>query len=392
MKNEIIYDKMGRPDIMVTFTPEELGLPAELKGRAVAEYCISKYQNTLIDGVPYSLPYQKPAVNIDHDEAVRLCESKGEGWHLMTNDEWAAIALKAWTEDTIPTGNTAAGKSHSHPEQTGIEFNDSGKTLTGSGPVQWNHDRTAAGIADMVGNIWEHVGGLRFMNGQAQIIPDHGAAAGADQSASSKEWTPILAMDGSPIYYNPIDGDIILQPHKANEQNFDGVRFTDLLNECDLPDQLIELGLYPPESMDAGDYFWIDNSGERIAYRGGSWYSGGDAGLFYLYAHHGRSFSYTLIGFRSAFVRYSENLESENLDKESEDKPAEPDSINHPSHYTSGSMESIDLMIAKYGAEAVINFCLCNVDKYTYRYKNKGGTEDLKKARWYLNKAIELEQ
>lgn len=177
MRNEVIYDKNGRPDIMVVFTPSELGLPDTLRGRKVKEYAISKYQNTLIDGVPYSLPFMKPAVNISHDEAIRLCESKGEGWHLITNDEWVALGFWSWDNDTMPTGNTASGKSHSHPEQTGTTYEGGcGKTLTGSGPVQWNHDGTAYGVADMCGNIWEHVGGVRFMNGMPQVIPNNGAA------------------------------------------------------------------------------------------------------------------------------------------------------------------------------------------------------------------------
>ena len=182
MRNEVIYDKNGRPDIMVVFTPSELGLPDTLRGRKVKEYAISKYQNTLIDGVPYSLPFMKPAVNISHDEAIRLCESKGEGWHLITNDEWVALGFWSWDNDTMPTGNTASGKSHSHPEQTGTTYEGGcGKTLTGSGTVQWNHDGTAYGVADMCGNIWEHVGGVRFMNGMPQVIPNNGAAYGSVQ-------------------------------------------------------------------------------------------------------------------------------------------------------------------------------------------------------------------
>ena len=80
MRNEVIFDKSGIPDIMVAFTPDELGLPAELRGRKVSEYLISKYPNTLINGVPHSLPFQKPAVDINHDKAIELCEAKGPGW------------------------------------------------------------------------------------------------------------------------------------------------------------------------------------------------------------------------------------------------------------------------------------------------------------------------
>jgi hypothetical protein len=28
-------------------------------------------------------------------------------------------------------------------------------TLAGSGPLSWRHDNTLAGIADLVGNVWE---------------------------------------------------------------------------------------------------------------------------------------------------------------------------------------------------------------------------------------------
>ncbi len=308
MKNEVIFDHRGIPDIMVSFTPDELGLPAELRGRKVEAYLIGKYPATLIDGVPYSLPYQQPAVNIKHDEAIRLCEAKGPGWHLITNDEWAALAHQSREKGTLPRGNTNSGKSHSHPEETGTTYPDSyGKTLTGSGPVTWNHDGTAEGVADMCGNVWEHVGGIRFVDGQVQVIPDNGAAAGADQSPDSKEWTAIYTPDGDPVYYNVKDGEIVLQPTAPEGKDYDGVPFCDLHERADMdvPDKLIELGLYPAPGYESEEYFWLDTDGERCVYRGGDWAHGSYAGVFSLGGHNSRSASNTRLGFRSALVRYS---------------------------------------------------------------------------------------
>lgn len=69
------------------------------------------------------------------------------------------------------------------------------------------------------------------------------------------------------------------------------------------------------------------------------------------------------------------------------------DNVNHPSHYTQGGVECIDAITAatvnKTGIEAV---CVANVIKYLWRYELKNGIEDVKKARWYLDRLItELE-
>lgn len=308
MRNEVIFDDRGRPDILVVFTPDELKLPDTLKGRKVKEYAISKYPNTMIDGRPYSLPFMPPAVNINHDEAIRLCEAKGPGWHLITNDEWAALARQSWENDTVPTGNTNGGESHSHPEEKVTTYKDCyGKTLAGSGPITWNHDRTAEGVADMVGNVWEHVGGVRFLDGQVQIIPNNEAAAGADQSPDSKEWTAIYTPDGDPVYYEVWDGEIRLQPTAPDVKDSDGVPFCDLHERADMdvPDKLIELGLYPAPGYESEEYFWLDTDGERCVARGGHWGSGAYAGVFSLSGSNSRSNVLTSVGFRSALVRYS---------------------------------------------------------------------------------------
>lgn len=77
---------------------------------------------------------------------------------------------------------------------------------------------------------------------------------------------------------------------------------------------------------------------------------------------------------------------AEVVEKHGED--VKPDPVNRPAHYTYGGIECIDAMQAAFGGEAVKDFCLCNAFKYLWRHREKGGLEDLKKARWYLNRLI----
>lgn len=60
------------------------------------------------------------------------------------------------------------------------------------------------------------------------------------------------------------------------------------------------------------------------------------------------------------------------------------DAVSHPAHYHPGKHEVIDVVEA-WG----LGFCLGNVVKYVARHALKGAPlEDLKKARWYLDRAI----
>lgn len=65
-------------------------------------------------------------------------------------------------------------------------------------------------------------------------------------------------------------------------------------------------------------------------------------------------------------------------------------SVDHPSHYKAGKYECIDVMEDTFGAEAVKSFCILNAFKYIYRADSKGGDEDIKKARWYLNRYCQI--
>jgi hypothetical protein len=68
------------------------------------------------------------------------------------------------------------------------------------------------------------------------------------------------------------------------------------------------------------------------------------------------------------------------------------DNVNHPSHYETGKFECIEVMQEVFGTEAVQNFCVCNAFKYLYRHRRKNGKEDIEKARWYINKYLELKE
>ena len=64
----------------------------------------------------------------------------------------------------------------------------------------------------------------------------------------------------------------------------------------------------------------------------------------------------------------------------------EMDNVNHPKHYADNcSLECIEAMEIAYGRQAVIDFCKCNAFKYLWRFENKNGKEDLRKANWYCN-------
>lgn len=63
------------------------------------------------------------------------------------------------------------------------------------------------------------------------------------------------------------------------------------------------------------------------------------------------------------------------------------DPVNHPAHYTSGTIECIDFIDScGYG----LDFCLANAIKYLTRCKLKGTCEqDIRKAIWYATHAAE---
>lgn len=66
-----------------------------------------------------------------------------------------------------------------------------------------------------------------------------------------------------------------------------------------------------------------------------------------------------------------------------------PDNVNRPKHYAGGKVECIDAIeVAVDGLVGIEAACTANAIKYLWRWKKKGGLEDLRKARWYINRLL----
>ena len=61
------------------------------------------------------------------------------------------------------------------------------------------------------------------------------------------------------------------------------------------------------------------------------------------------------------------------------------DAVQHPSHYTQGGIECIEAIKASMTADGFCDYCKGNIIKYIWRWRDKGGAEDLRKASVYLN-------
>ena len=64
--------------------------------------------------------------------------------------------------------------------------------------------------------------------------------------------------------------------------------------------------------------------------------------------------------------------------------------VENPSHYNAGSIECIEAIRASMSTESYTGYLKGNVQKYVWRYEDKNGVEDLRKAQWYLNTLIDV--
>ena len=195
-----------------------------------------------------------------------------------------------------------------------------GRTLTGSGPVSWRHDNSPAGIADLVGNVWEWTGGMRLVNGEIQILKDNDAAGSDAASAPSSAWKSIL-QNGSLVAPGTaatlkmdaagsngtgavkINTTITSQYPSTDDKTSSACAFTAMTAQTGvtIPAIMKLLSLYPVSGNGPVGSIWHRNAGERLALRGGFCGVASGAGLFALYLHYMRTLRSRHVGFRPAF-------------------------------------------------------------------------------------------
>ena len=338
--NEILYDDLGIPSVMVKvpkMTYAQLGLGAStatfpafiVNGQEVDAIYISKYLNIVQNGRAYSLPGQDPKANINFDAALKACTDKGAGWHLMTALEWGALI--AWCENNgfIPLGNNNFGKHSSESNYVAVPSNtpDAGKyanhTATGTGPLTWYHDKTPSGIADLCGDVWEWTGGIRTVYGELQILVNNNAAdSDHPQTAASTEWKAIKASDGTlitPDGSGTTTGSVKMD-YVSSKLTYDttisdtgtssrSCEFKDITCSANIGDDakalLVALGMMPKNGtiVPTGNaVYWDKNQAERSFHRGG--YYGSTANGFASFSgRNARSSQGASFGFRSAYCK-----------------------------------------------------------------------------------------
>lgn len=86
------------------------------------------------------------------------------------------------------------------------------------------------------------------------------------------------------------------------------------------------------------------------------------------------------------------NASLDTFKKQNEKETTKSDTVMHPSHYCQGGIECIKAIEASMTPEEFQGYCKGNVMKYIWRFREKNGLEDLKKAQVYLGWMIESKE
>ena len=318
----VIRDAAGNSNVMFVlprFSYADLGMTADMgtgdvtafdfgSGSIKSEIFIGAYLASGSGAV--SAPRQDPRASLDHTAARAACAAKGAGWHLMTAHEWAAIALWCMANGYEPIGNTNWGRSHAQTRMVGDRADNrapgdaagTGRTQTGSMGSEATHTRTLGGIADLVGNVWEWQDGLLLQDGRFKISA-YNTQAEVDWAFADAFLDASTPTGGSAILSNAVNNRLGAIGDNANAGNSANVEWRAMTKSGSyVSNQAMKRLLLEPAGALPQGRIYMRNFGERLPYRGGSWYDGADAGLAALSLLNSRVSPNTNIGFRPAFA------------------------------------------------------------------------------------------
>lgn len=312
----VVHDEAGLPNYMTmfymepgTYKPEDVPEMFKVNGKNMAAILISQYTNVMMKDIPASLPYQKPAESMSHDEAAAACRRKGPGWHLMTNAEWVYLMNEAQQIGHTICGNTNYGKNADNPEEKGWCY-DGYTVLTGTEPLSWSHDGTPGGVFGLCGNFWERVAGLRLHRGVIEYIPDNNAAA-FDYMPGDPAWVAARTEEpgeeglpfGKPLYLDAQCGKVVLTDGQIAGA-WDGCHMKELQlagSLKEVPEIIHRLGILPQDWQQEKAGIWADSSlEEAVPVRGSSFRYTSGGGVAALDLNNARSDVNDNVSFRSA--------------------------------------------------------------------------------------------
>lgn len=147
---------------------------------------------------------------IDFPKAMVACANKGKGWHLLTDFEWAAPAMLAKKQGTMPHGGNAnvnppsdttytteTAQLDKHLKAETASYN---RALPGTGPAAWADNHLASGVYDLQGLVNQWVCMMMDTSGYPQISANRDLSyEGSPFGRGTISGTATLTCDGAGV-------------------------------------------------------------------------------------------------------------------------------------------------------------------------------------------------